>query len=182
MDREGRSFIDLLFSVNSKTRLRNAVHVGIHAGLLVGGLGAFLWATGRPFVFPSLGPTAFVLAVRPREHRARTVVGGHLCGVVGGLLAYAFAGEGLVLTDLPSAQSVEALRLAGSGLLSVGLTAAGMVVTRTVHAPACATTLIVSLGVLPTLLDGGIIMISVGIMYSLHTGWRVLDPLPGRAP
>ena len=35
--------------------------------MLLGVLGGILWATGRPFVFPSLGPTAFVLALRPRQ-------------------------------------------------------------------------------------------------------------------
>lgn len=35
------------------------------------------------------------------EHRARTVLGGHLCGVVGGLLAYAVVADGLGLTDMP---------------------------------------------------------------------------------
>lgn len=162
--------------VDAKTVRRNAVRVSVDASLLIGALGVILWATGRAFVFPSLGPTAFVLALRPGRYCAREVIGGHLCGVLGGLLAYFLVANGLVLTDMPPARSWAAVRLAGSGALSVALTAVGMIGTRTVHAPACATTLIVSLGVLTTLLDAAIIMVSVGILYGLYEA----TPSPSR--
>ena len=127
-------------------------------------------AEGRPFLFPSLGPTAFALAFQPGQHQARDVLGGHLCGVLGGLIAYTAIADGTVLTALPPAQSEAAARMAGSGVLSVGLTTAGMLGTRAVHAPACATTLIVSLGLLPTLQDGALIVASVTLLYGVDAG------------
>lgn len=115
-----------------------------------------------------------MLAIGSKQHRARTVVGGHLCGVVAGLLSYGMLADGVILTELPVVESSSAARLAGSGALSVALTSVGMLQTRTVHPPACATTLIVSLGILPTVGDGAIIMGAVTILYGLHAGWHVV--------
>lgn len=150
--------------------VQKVLRVSVEAGLLIGALGAVLWATGRPFVFPSLGPTAFLLALRSKTYSPREVIGGHLVGVVGGLTAYFLLADGLVLTALPPAGSWAAARLTGSAALSVALTAGGMLLTRTVHGPACATTLIVSLGLLSTLLDGLVIVAAVAILYGVHRG------------
>jgi hypothetical protein len=46
------------------------------------------WATGRPFIFPSLGPSAFALAVGEDVVTARRMIGGHAVGITSGLLAY----------------------------------------------------------------------------------------------
>jgi hypothetical protein len=50
-------------------------------------------------------------------------------------------------------------------VLSVGLTTVIMLLTDTSHSPACATTLIISLGLLPTFMDGGLIMLAVAVMF-----------------
>ena len=68
--------------------LKKAVRVSLEVGLYVILLGLVVWLTGQPFIFPSLGPTALALALRPGEHTAREVLGGHLCGVLAGLLVY----------------------------------------------------------------------------------------------
>jgi CBS-domain-containing membrane protein len=60
------------------------------------------------------------------------------------------------------------LYLAASGSLSVAMTAGSMVGLRVVHAPACATTLIVSLGLMPALWDGLIILAAVVLLYVAH--------------
>lgn len=156
--------------------MQKVIRVSVEAGLLIGALGVVLWATGRPFVFPSLGPTAFLLALHPRTYSPREVIGGHLCGVLGGLSAYFLLAEGLVLTQLPPAGSWAAAHLTGSAALSVTLTTGGMLLTRTVHGPACATTLIVSLGLLSTLLDGLVIVLAVAILYGVHRGAWMLWP------
>ena len=48
-----------------------------YAGLLFTVRGAIAWASRQPFIFPSLGPTTFVLAFDRRSERthARRVVG-----------------------------------------------------------------------------------------------------------
>jgi hypothetical protein len=70
--------------------MRGRVGTSPYAGLLFTVLGAIAWACGQPFIFPSLGPTAFVLAYDRRSERthARRVVGSHLIGGGAGLAAW----------------------------------------------------------------------------------------------
>lgn len=148
--------------------VKRVVRVSVETGLLVALLGLIVWATGRPFIFPSLGPTAFALALRPQDNTARQVLGGHLWGVLAGLLVYHTVAPGLIVTAAHAPFSMSSLWLAASGSLSVALTAGGMILTRTVHPPACATTLIISLGLLPDLVEGAIIMAAVTLLYGTH--------------
>jgi hypothetical protein len=69
-----------------------------YTGALLAVPGAVAIATGRALVFPSLGPSAFLLATRPRGEgaTARRVVGGHAVGVLAGLVAYWTVAPGLV--------------------------------------------------------------------------------------
>jgi len=147
---------------------KSVVRISLEAGAYIALAGLIAWFTGRPFLFPSLGPTALALTMHPEENPARSVIGGHLCGVVCGLLAYHVVAPGLTVTDVHAAYSTSGLWLAASGALSVLLTAGSMVALRMVHSPACATTLIVSLGFLPSLIDGAIIMIAVLVLYGAH--------------
>lgn len=147
---------------------QRTLRISLQAGAYIALLGLVAWGAGRPFIFPSLGPTALALTLSPKENSARTVLGGHLCGAVSGLLAYHALASGLVITDMHTPLSMDSLWLAASGALSVMLTTAGMLLTRTVHSPACATTLIISLGLLPSMSDGGIIMTAVVILYGIH--------------
>ncbi len=141
--------------------------LGVGLLLAVPALAAFL--TGKPCLFPSLGPSAFNLVSRGgKEDDARHVIGGHLVGIVCGLLAYYTFAGGLSLVGDHSAFSLPALRLAASGIASVMLTTALMSATHTQHSPACATTLIVSLGLLSTVQDGILILGAVAVMYLVH--------------
>jgi hypothetical protein len=144
--------------------LRDLAHVC--AVLLLPGLLA--WLFGRPLIFPSLGPSALAMVLDSKGNRARQVIGGHLIGVVSGLIAYHMLACGLNLAALAPALSAGGLRIVASGVVSVGLTTWIMLATRTTHAPACATTLIVSLGVLPSLPDAALIMAAVVCMFLVH--------------
>jgi hypothetical protein len=151
--------------------VRRRLGTSLYAGLLFTVLGAVAWASGRPFVFPSIGPTAFVLAFdrRGERTRARRLVGSHLLGGVAGLFAWSVLAAGVPLTASPPPFSVEGFRLAASATVSVVLTSWAMLATDTVHPPACATTLIVSLGLLSTPLRVGIV-VSVGVLVAFHGG------------
>jgi CBS domain-containing membrane protein len=102
-------------------------------------------ATGTPFVFPSLGPTAFLFFFDPRAPSAsphHAVIGhaiGILCGY-GSLLVFHLqdAGSALALGTTWPRVLAAALSLASTGALMILLNAA--------HPPAGATTLIISLG------------------------------------
>ncbi len=138
-------------------------------GLLLTVPALIAWLTGRPFIFPSLGPSAFSLVVNgTKENTARKVIGGHLLGVIGGLAAYHLAAQGVSLAHLPAQFSLPMLRLGASGVISVIFTSAGMLAARAVHPPACATTLIVALGVLSSFMDAIYMMLAIGAMYVFH--------------
>lgn len=154
---------------------QRTIRISLEAGAYIALLGLVAWGTGRPFVFPSLGPTALALTLNPQENTARTVLGGHLCGVVSGLLVYHTLASGLVITETHMPFSLLSLWLAASGTLSVILTTGSMLATRTVHSPACATTLIISLGLLPSLPDGVIMMTAVAILYGAHATLRWVE-------
>ena len=136
------------------------------AGALLSALGAVVWLSGLPFLFPSLGPTAYLFATRPSapESAVRRVLAGHAIGVVAGLAAYHTIGGGVVITASMGPGTMGGLRLAASGVLAVALTTAGMTITDTAHAPACATTLIVGLGILSTPVQAVIMLLAVVVL------------------
>jgi len=151
--------------------MRRRVGTSLYAGFLFAVLGLIAWATGQPFIFPSLGPSAFILAFERRVERTeRTVIGSHFIGGLAGFLAYSLFANGVVITATPPGLSVDGLRLVASGFLSVVLTSWGMIATDTNHPPACATTLIVSLGLLSTASQVVIIAVSVVVLVEVHAG------------
>lgn len=152
--------------------MRESLRAGGEAGALLTGLGVLVWATGLPALFPSLGPSAYALVTSPGspESRPRRVVGGHVLGVLAGLLAYHGLAGGTVLTAVPPATSTAALRLAASGVLAVALTTAAMLATDYRHSPACATTLIVALGLLSTPSRASVVVVSVVALVLFHRG------------
>lgn len=149
---------------------RQGIETGVVAGSLFAVLGLVAWATGQPFVFPSLGPSAFVLAFETRREKVhpRRVIGGHLIGAVAGFAAYSLLASGVSLTAVPPAFSIAGLRLVLSGIVSVAVTGWGMLATDTVHPPACATTLIVSLGLLSSAVEVGVIVVSVVVLVGVN--------------
>lgn len=149
---------------------RQRIGTSLYAAFLFTVLGLVAWATGQPFVFPSLGPSAFILAFDRTGERtaAFRVVGSHLIGGVVGLLAYTAIASGVTLTATPPAFTPGGLRLAASGVVSIALTSWGMIATDANHAPACATTLIVSLGLLSTAVQVAIIVVSVVVLVQVH--------------
>ncbi|MEW6269853.1 MAG: HPP family protein [Thermodesulfobacteriota bacterium] len=129
----------------------------------IGLMAAVALVTGAPFVFPSLGPTAFLLFYTPTQPAAspRNTIGGHLIGVVAGYLALVVFG----LTDRGPAlaEGVDWANV-GAAAVSLGLTSGAMVWFRLPHPPAGATTLIVSLGILREPWQLGVLMLAVGLL------------------
>lgn len=123
-----------------------------------------------PFVFPSLGPTAFLLFHRPltRSSSPKSTITGHLIGACAGWASLMLFG----LVDAPSAleAGVTWSRAAAAGL-SLGVTGGLMVFFRVPHPPAGATTLIVSLGLMPHLWQLPILMVAVVLLTA--QGWAI---------
>ncbi len=113
------------------------IAVAILAGLAV--------VSHTPFVFPSVGPTAFLLYFMPSAPTAspRNTLCGHALGIVCGYAALWLVG----LEHAPSAvlEEIHWPRVLAAAL-SLAATGALMILFRVVHPPAGATTLIISLG------------------------------------
>ncbi len=116
--------------------------------------------TRQAFIFPSLGPTAFLFFYTPLAPAAspRNAIYGHLIGVAAGWGSLALFG----LTDAGPALSsgVDGARV-GAAALSLGLTSGLMVLVKAPHPPAGATTLIISLGLLTEPVEMLVLMIAV---------------------
>ena len=109
-------------------------------------LAAVAMVSRTPFVFPSLGPTAFLFFFTPRAPAAspRHTIYGHAIGILCGYGALWLFG----LQNAPPAMAtgVSAARI-GAAALSLAATGALMILLKAAHPPAGATTLIVSLGI-----------------------------------
>lgn len=103
--------------------------------------------THSPFIFPSLGPTAFLFFYTPTAPSAspRNTIIGHAIGVVAGY--FSLVVTGLTMAGPALVVGVSWPRVIAAAL-SLGLTAGLMVILKSPHPPAGATTLIVSLGIL----------------------------------
>ncbi len=126
-------------------------------------MAAAAFVTGAPFVFPSLGPTAFLFFYSPTAPTAspRNALIGHLIGAAMGwvsLLAFGLLEAGPAL-----ASGVTLPRVLAAGL-SLGLTSGLMILLRVPHPPAGATTLIVSLGILTSPWQLAVLMLAVVLL------------------
>jgi CBS-domain-containing membrane protein len=142
----------------------------------IGALGCLAIVTDQPFVFPSLGPTAFLIFHRPgvRDASPRNTILGHLIGAMCGYLALVLFG----LTNAGPAVIVgfTAART-GAAALSLGLTAGLMIWLGVAHPPAGATTLIISLGVMAkpgqvaVLMMGVVLLVGLGMIANRLAGF-----------
>jgi CBS domain-containing membrane protein len=102
--------------------------------------------TRTPFIFPSLGPTAFLFFFTPTLPTAspRNTIYGHAIGILCGYGALLACG----LTHAPPAMmaGVDLARVLAAAI-SLSSTGALMILLKAAHPPAGATTLIISLGI-----------------------------------
>jgi CBS-domain-containing membrane protein len=119
----------------------------INGCISIGLMAALAVITSSPFIFPSLGPTAFLFFYTPTAPSAapRNAIVGHTVGAVAGYFS-------LVVTGLTLAGPALSVGMTWprviAAALSLGLTSGMMVLLKSPHPPAGATTLIVSLGIL----------------------------------
>jgi CBS-domain-containing membrane protein len=160
--------------------------IGALALLCVAGFVAL--GAHQTLLFPSLGPTAMLFFARPLppECTVRNVIVGHWVGILTGLAMLEIFG----LRALPSAvtHGLDASRVVAAAL-SVAITATVLRLIRSPHAPAGASTLIVSLGLLTTdkqllMMGASVVLVAVaGFGLNLVAGIRVpLWRKPGRRP
>ncbi len=147
-----------------------AVFGFISGSLAIGMLAWMAHMAHSPLVFPSLGPTAFLLFYQPLAPQAspRNTVFGHLIGAVAGWLSLLLFG----LADVPGAGlgNITWARM-GAAAVSIGMTIGLMELWDVPHAPAGATTMIVSLGLMSEWWQLGILMAAVVALLAL--GWTI---------
>lgn len=128
-------------------RLMWAVYVCINGFITIGLLALLALFTGSPFVFPSLGPTAYLFFFSPLAEASspRNTVLGHAIGLICGYAAFALTAAYAPPFAIHS--GVHGARVLAAAL-SLSATGAFMALLRVSHPPAGATTLIVSLGII----------------------------------
>jgi hypothetical protein len=106
-------------------------------------------ALGQPWLFPSLGPTAYLQAALPQLPTSRflNVVVGHLAGAAAGFAAVLLLGASAEPTPFEAGQ-LAPLRVWASAL-AVALALLATAPPWLFHPPAAATTLLVTLGAFP---------------------------------
>ena len=144
-------------------RLVRSVYVFVNGFVTIGVLAVLALVSRNPFVFPSLGPTAYLLFFTPlgRTSSPRNTVFGHAIGLVCGYAAFAATGAGeLPFGEHPGIFWPRVLAAA----LSLSVTGAFMVILDVSHPPAGATTLIVSLGIVRQPFALGIMELAVALL------------------
>lgn len=124
-----------------------ATYVFANGFLSIALLALLAVVTGVPFVFPSLGPTAYQLFFLPRAASStpRNTLIGHFIGLVCGYAAFRLAA---IPISVAVATGTFDLRPVIASALSLSATAALMILLDASHPPAGATTLIVSMGII----------------------------------
>lgn len=144
-------------------RLVWAAYVAVNGFVTMVLLAVLTFLTGSPFVFPSLGPTAYLFFFTPMAAASspRNAVYGHAIGLVCGYAAFVLAGvSGVPLVMHAGMHDPKLLAAA----LSLSATGAFMVLFKVSHPPAGATTLIVSLGIISQPKDLVIIEVAVVLL------------------
>jgi len=128
-------------------RLIWALYVFINGFITIALLALVAVVTDSPFVFPSLGPTAYLLFISPLGERSspRNPIIGPAIGLICGYGAYIVSGAAAMPFGVHA--GVYGPRIL-SAALSLSATGAFMVLLKAGHPPAGATTLIVSLGII----------------------------------
>lgn len=126
-------------------------------------LAAVAMVSHTPFVFPSLGPTAILFFFHPMSPSAspRHAIYGHAIGILCGYGSLLLLGLQRAGSEMSGSIS---LRRLFAVALSLAATAFFMVLFKVAHAPAGATTLLISLGLITQPFQFLVIEIAVALL------------------
>ncbi|HEV7219577.1 MAG: HPP family protein [Candidatus Acidiferrales bacterium] len=128
-------------------RLVRAAYVFVNGFITIAVLALLALVSRNPFVFPSLGPTAYLVFFSPlaKTSSPRNTILGHAIGLICGYAAFVVTGTGALPFGVHPGVFWPRILAAA---LSLSATGAFMVLLDISHPPAGATTLIVSLGII----------------------------------
>jgi CBS domain-containing membrane protein len=149
----------------------------INGCISIGLMSVLALITHTPFIFPSLGPTAFLFFYTPTAPSAspRNTIIGHAIGVLAGY--FSLVVTGLTMAGPALTTGVTWPRVIAAAL-SLGLTSGIMVLLKSPHPPAGATTLIVSLGLLTLPWQLFLLMVAVALLTLQALGINRLAGIP----
>lgn len=150
-------------------------YVFVNGFVTIGLLALLAVVSETPFVFPSLGPTAYLFFFQPlgESSTPRNAILGHAIGLVCGYAAFRAAG---LQHGAPNFHDGVYWPRILSAALSLALTGALMVMFRVNHPPAGATTLIVALGILS--MPYHLVVIEIAVVLLTLQAW-VINRLAG---
>jgi CBS domain-containing membrane protein len=170
-------------------RLVRSVYMFVNSFITIGVLALLALFSRNPFVFPSLGPTAYLLFFSPlaKSCSPRNTILGHAIGIACGYGAFIITGAGGMPFGVHPGIFWPRILAAA---LSLSATGALMVLFDVGHPPAGATTLIISLGIISRPRDLVIIEAAVfllvaqalvinrlaGLPYPLWNGTASIEP------
>lgn len=119
-------------------RLSRSVFVFCNGCVAVAIMAAAAIWTNQPLIFPSLGPTTFLLFAKPSAPTSApcNVITGHCAGILVGWLCFTLIGHENAFAEVATVA------------LSLGLISVLMIAGNIPHPPAASTTLIISLGLM----------------------------------
>lgn len=128
-------------------RIVRSVYVFVNSFITIGSLALLALLSRNPFVFPSLGPTAYLLFFSPlaKTCNPRNTIFGHAIGIICGYGAFVITAAGALPFGVHAGIFWPRILAAA---LSLSATGAFMVLLGVSHPPAGATTLIISLGII----------------------------------
>lgn len=158
-------------------RLVRSAYVFINGFITIALLALLALVSRNPFVFPSLGPTAYLLFFSPlaKTSSPRNTICGHAIGILCGYGAYVVTGAGAVPFGVHPGIFWPRILAAA---LSLSATGAFMVLLGVSHPPAGATTLIISLGIISKPSELAIIEVAVLLLVAQALAINRLAGLP----
>ncbi|MGH9328253.1 MAG: HPP family protein [Terriglobia bacterium] len=146
---------------------RDLVVTPVAEGALILVLGAIGWAASWPFVFASLGPTAYEMIEKPESKSAKpyNVIAGHFVGLGAGFFSVWVLGT-WAAPKVTAAGLVAEPRI-WTSVLAVALTAGITLMIGASQPASLSTTLLVALGAMQTGRDALAIIIGVLILATI---------------
>lgn len=135
-----------IFKGRSPAAAADSVWVPLASGILILVAGAMTLATGKPWLFAGLGPTAVMLAASPSHPTTRfhSIVLGHAVALACAWLAVLLLGAGSSAGLFSGPPSVARI---WASAFAVAVTVLVQPSVRAYHPPAAATALLITLGV-----------------------------------
>ncbi len=150
-------------AVGNRTRkIPDSIWAPFSGAFLIFIAGSISLIAGQPWLFPSLGPTAYLQVEKPGLKSARlyNTIMGHYIGIIAGLIGIAIFGLWTVPSVIVSQYLLPAW--VGAATIAVFLTIVINILLDSSHPPAAATTLLVSLGAFRT--PSQILALIIGVL------------------